>query len=87
MFLYLWLRNVVLSTIFGHPLFVMWFLLWFYVCMYVVLFMPSGRLASMCIVKKKALLLVYNVCEIGESMVAVLEYVVCFKLGTKDQDL
>jgi hypothetical protein len=56
-------------------------------CMYVVLFMPLGRLASMCSVKRKALLLVYRVQAIGKSMVAVLEYVVCFKLGTKDQDL
>jgi hypothetical protein len=45
-------------------------------CMYVVLFMPLGRLASMCSVKRKALLLVYRVQAIGKSMVAVLEYVV-----------
>jgi hypothetical protein len=56
-------------------------------CMYVVLFMPSDRLPSRCTMKRKALLLVYDVQEIRESMVAVLEYVVCFKLGTKDQDL
>jgi hypothetical protein len=42
-------------------------------CMYVVLFMPPGRLASMCIVKRKALLLVYCIREIGESMVAVFK--------------
>jgi hypothetical protein len=56
-------------------------------CMHVVLFMPLGRLPSRCTVKMKALLLVYDVREIEESMVAIFEYVVCFKLGTEDQDL
>jgi hypothetical protein len=70
---------------FGHPLFVMWFAL--VLCVYVVLFMPSGRLPSKCVVKNRTLLLVYGVREIGKDMVAILEYVVCFKIGTKDQDL
>jgi hypothetical protein len=41
-------------------------------CMYVILFMPSGRLASMCTVKKKALLLVTVYEKLGRAWLQFL---------------